>query len=100
VRASDVVARLGGDEFAVFLRGIADEQIASRICASMLSGVAAIREAGWHAGRGCLQHRRDVFAAPIAPAIDVDRVLSCADEAMFQAKRDGKGRFHLCVAAL
>ncbi len=100
VRASDVVARLGGDEFAVFLKGITDAQIASRICASMLSGVADIREAGGASVEVACSIGVTLFVAPIAPTVDVDRVLMCADEAMFQAKRDGKGRFHLCVAAL
>ncbi len=98
VRASDVVARLGGDEFAVYLKGISDAQIATRICTSILAAVTDIHEVAETSVDVACSIGVVLFVAPIPPGIDVDRVLGSADEAMFQAKRDGKGRFHLSVA--
>jgi diguanylate cyclase (GGDEF)-like protein len=90
-----VVARLGGDEFAVYLKGIADEPIAGRIAQSMLAAVGAIREVdGMPIVVGC-SIGITLFEAPVPEGIDADQVLARADEAMFEAKRDGKGRFQL-----
>jgi diguanylate cyclase (GGDEF)-like protein len=88
VRANDTVSRLGGDEFVVLLPRLADDQIADAVANRILRDlkqplmvddvVLSIRaSAGIAITRG--------------PGHDVDTVLREADEALYQAKADGKG---------
>jgi predicted signal transduction protein with EAL and GGDEF domain len=61
----------------------------------MLSAVAAIREIdGTPVEIGC-SIGITLFEAPVPEGIDADQVLARADEAMFEAKRHGKGRYEL-----
>ena len=92
VRPGDVVARLGGDEFTVLLNevtGVPDvEQVARRIQAAL--GVPLV-----------LQDRELITTASIGAAIsepDPEQphdLLQEADLAMYHAKQQGRGRFHL-----
>jgi diguanylate cyclase (GGDEF)-like protein len=88
VRANDTVSRLGGDEFVVLLPRLADDQIADAVANRILRDlmqplmvddvVLSIRaSAGIAITRGS--------------GHDVDVVLREADEALYQAKADGKG---------
>lgn len=94
VRAIDTVTRLGGDEFVVVLSSLesVDEGVAvvQRILATLaepllvapgvqvrVSGSAGLAFSPQHAQRP-------------------DRLLSLADQAMFQAKRTGKNRVQIC----
>jgi diguanylate cyclase (GGDEF)-like protein len=89
-RASDTVARLGGDEFAV-LQSLADSPavaatLAQRLVAAIASpfdidGVPA--EIGVSIG----------IARYPADATSADTLLSCADRALYGAKREGRGVF-------
>jgi diguanylate cyclase (GGDEF)-like protein len=88
IRAADTPARLGGDEFAVLLEGTRDDvgvEIAERI---IQAAKQPFRVAG-----------RDVFIAAsvgVAPSrpphAEAATLLSNADVAMYQAKRDHPGR--------
>ncbi len=88
VRANDTVSRLGGDEFVVLLPRLVDDQIADTVANRILRDllqpltvddvVLTIRaSAGIAITRGS--------------AHDVDALLREADEALYQAKDDGKG---------
>lgn len=96
VRPGDLVARLGGDEFAVLCPGVTDEEealaVAHRLVEvtgddALLDGVNV--EVGSSAGVA--------FVADLA-AIEPRTVLRHADEALYRAKRAGKGTALLTAA--
>lgn len=94
VRADDIVARMGGDEFAVVARHVTGEDAASRLAEKLL----AVVQDSW----------RQVSSAPDAQALhascslgyciadatvtSLGQALERADEALYAAKRAGKGR--------
>ncbi len=79
LRAEDLIGRFGGDEFVLFLPGTDDF-------------------AAWHHAESLLERLRQVTPRPIAASIGIaaapagatlDRVIQHADEAMYEAKRNG-----------
>ncbi|WP_433210628.1 putative bifunctional diguanylate cyclase/phosphodiesterase [Dactylosporangium sp. CS-047395] len=88
VRVGDTVARLGGDEFAVLLGDAArDSAVATgeRI-------IAAVREPFRIEGRSVYIGASIGVALPATAGAVPDELLSCADLAMYRAKKDGPGR--------
>ncbi len=88
VRANDTVSRLGGDEFVVLLPRLTDDQIAdtvaNRILRDLLQPLVI--------GDAVLTIRASAgIAFARGSGHDVDAVLREADEALYQAKDDGKG---------
>jgi diguanylate cyclase (GGDEF)-like protein len=85
------VARLGGDEFAVLLEdgSEAQDRLAARIVDSM--------DVEFQLGQRRVQVSASVGVATVVadgPADQVsDRLLHCADVAMYAAKRDAKGSY-------
>ncbi|MHC4289590.1 MAG: GGDEF domain-containing protein [Planctomycetota bacterium] len=112
-RDQDVVARLGGDEFAVIFWDIPDAQppvggpsdrrgssqthprqtvfMAERFCAEMS---AATFDRIGSQGQGNLTISGGLATFP-ADASNAKELFEKADQAMLQAKRDGKNRIHL-----
>ncbi len=93
VRGSDHVARLGGDEFTVLLENLERDADAEAVAAQVVKALASadIFER-WHAlGVQCSV---GVGLYP-AHAGDADGLIRCADEAMYEAKRAGKGTFRV-----
>lgn len=93
VRSSDVVARLGGDEFAVLCPGVPDTATALRIARGILQALSHDFD---------LSSCRARIGASIGVAVAVDgdtgpELLHAADQAMYSAKREGKGRVRLTV---
>jgi diguanylate cyclase len=92
LRDSDTVARVGGDEFMVLLSPVslaAGDDEAARVVQRLIRRVAAISRAG----------DRDVnigasagFALCPAHGTTLEMLVARADEAMYRAKRGGKGR--------
>jgi diguanylate cyclase (GGDEF)-like protein len=86
VRNTDVVARLGGDEFVVWLEGQVPEpgKIANSLIARLVAAaMSVVRTPAVSASVG------------ICRAIDgasIEQLLHGADQAMYAAKRAGKGR--------
>jgi diguanylate cyclase (GGDEF)-like protein len=93
IRAGDLAARLGGDEFAVLLEGLGDErhavEVGERIVAS-LAEAFSIEGTDVRSG-GSLGVAFAPFDAPDASRA-AEELLDRADEAMYAAKRGGKGR--------
>ncbi|MCC5954044.1 MAG: GGDEF domain-containing protein [Acidimicrobiia bacterium] len=109
-RGSDLVARLGGDEFAVLAAGVADVETADalgkRIADAVvvtLDDTGAVMETA-SAGTADDGNERvaptttvaaSVGVAPLLPGDDLDAVVHAADEALYGAKRAGKGTWQL-----
>jgi diguanylate cyclase (GGDEF)-like protein len=91
LRQGDTVARLGGDEFAVLLQdgSEAPDRLAERIVDSM--------DVDFQLGAHRVQVSASVGVATVAadgpPDLVSDRLLHCADVAMYAAKRDAKGSY-------
>jgi diguanylate cyclase (GGDEF)-like protein len=88
VRANDTVARLGGDEFVVLLPRLVDDQIADTVANRILRDLAQPLIVG-----------ETVLTIPASAGIaltrgsvlDVDALIREADQALYQAKAEGKG---------
>jgi diguanylate cyclase (GGDEF)-like protein len=93
-RASDVVARVGGDEFVLLIEGLSalgGREQAETVAAKILTRIKAEADAlvpgtgvSASAGVRCWAHVVDAQA-------DEADLLARADEAMYEAKRNGKG---------
>ncbi|MET0423106.1 MAG: EAL domain-containing protein [Actinoplanes sp.] len=88
VRTNDTVSRLGGDEFVVLIPRLTDDQIADTVADRILRDLAQPLMVGdavltIQASAGIALTRGNVT--------DVDVLLREADEALYQAKADGKG---------
>jgi diguanylate cyclase (GGDEF)-like protein len=96
VREGDPVARLGGDEFAVLLSGHNCELVATRVALSLQESF--VQHIDGHQGSalglsiGIASIPRDAQTATDA--------MHCADVALYQAKRNGKGRHVVYSSAL
>ncbi|MFI6805641.1 diguanylate cyclase domain-containing protein [Streptomyces luteogriseus] len=93
VRAEDTVARLGGDEFAALLEGEAGthpsraKDVAERI-------LSALTQPYQIAGNKALVSA-SIGMTLALPGVTPDELLRQADEAMYEAKRAGKGRIRM-----
>ena len=91
LRANDIVARLGGDEFALVLAGNGDAGSTRTVLQRCLSAIERPIEIG--AGRSAaVSASLGVILAQ--GTSETAAVLRAADEAMYVAKRAGKGRIH------
>lgn len=87
-RCGDVTGRLGGDEFIVLLRSVAGEADASARAGTMLAALCrpvAFEGAPVRFGASL------GFAVPAGPDDAVESLLRRADDALYRAKRDGRG---------
>lgn len=90
----DITARLGGDEFVVILNHIMDEHAASEVARQIIQelkrpieikGTDVVKDFNITASIG-------IALAP-DHAKDADELYSCADHALYHAKRTGKNTF-------
>lgn len=89
VRPDDLLARLGGDEFALIARNVADAMGAMRLAEKLIDAVGdAPGQEGMPAEASC-----SVGYCIAEPAqITLSQALGRADEALYAAKRAGKGQ--------
>lgn len=93
VRDSDTVARLSGDEFFIIARGIANKADAGRFCDKLLNAIRApIPELSSNL---ILSASIGICLFPY-PAMSAADIIRRADQAMYQAKLNGK---NACVVA-
>ena len=86
-----VLARLGGDEFTVLLSEIREETDAATVARRI---VAAMEEPFELAGNEVRIGASVGIATFPRDGGDYATVLKCADMAMYQAKKEGKGTYH------
>ncbi len=88
VRDRDSVGRIGGDEFIVVCPGVQTRtlalQVAERIATSLLRPVTV--------GGTAMNLQASIGVARGGSALDADRLVAQADEAMYASKREGRGR--------
>jgi two-component system, cell cycle response regulator len=93
VRHEDTASRLGGDEFVLLLSDIADissiETIASKIL-DYLSTPFEVQNQPVHVTTSI-----GVALYPDGASDEPDQLIAAADQALYQAKRAGKNRFHI-----
>jgi diguanylate cyclase (GGDEF)-like protein/PAS domain S-box-containing protein len=97
VRETDTVARLGGDEFTVILSELDDTKDVDHIVRKILRRLASPFLLGEDqvfvsASVGITLYPHD--------STDIDALLKNADQAMYQAKNQGRNRFSFFTAAL
>jgi diguanylate cyclase (GGDEF)-like protein len=90
-RASDLAARYGGEEFAVLLPGVNAEG-AFELAEKIRKGLGALRDA--QGDRPDLYPTISVGLSCLVPqaSVDASDLVREADEALYQAKRDGRDR--------
>ncbi len=92
IRPQDTVARFGGDEFMILLEDLPDEAGARAIAEEMLQKLRVTENINGY---------EIVVTASIGVALNyaginsTSDLLRYADAAMYQAKREGKGRYHV-----
>lgn len=90
VRPEDLVARLGGDEFTVLIEDVADSCDAALAAERIGEVLAAPFSIGGHQ----IYVSASIGIALTAPGSrQADTLLSAADQAMYEVKRAGKGRY-------
>ena len=98
LRSADTIARLGGDEFAVLLEDLEGTQEATRVAARILQTVASATSVGDNAIS--ISASVGVAIEPTPGTRDSDELLRDADIAMYEAKRQGKGRYAVFESAM
>lgn len=96
LRATDVVARWGGDEFAVFLPETTGEE--AQLISNKL--LAAFSELSLRFGDEIFQPSASIGLAFVPEhASTPDELIMCADAAMYEAKKAGRGCWRLYGAS-
>lgn len=89
IRKVDVVGRLGGEEFAVLLADTHKEGCA-RVSESIRRNVELLQVADWTVIHGPITV--SIGCAKLSQTDSLDAALHAADEALYQAKRNGRNR--------
>lgn len=94
VRSDDVVARLGGDEFVVVQAGLHDESEAELLARRIIREISKpylIDDISMS-----ISVSLGIATAPKL-GIELERLLACADAALYRAKAGGKARALFCI---
>lgn len=90
IRPTDTVARIGGDEFAVLLTYLTDNAVIEEICARIILDTSQLTV---RSGRNAQIGSSIGVVMPGCGLDDQAEMLRRADVALYQAKRDGRGRW-------
>lgn len=90
VRKVDTVARIGGDEFLVILSGIRNTDIVERIAAKLIEETSQAVSIGRHDFNLGLSIGIALYPTD---GSDADELIRSADNAMYQAKKNGRNCF-------
>jgi diguanylate cyclase (GGDEF)-like protein len=92
IRDSDTLARLGGDEFAVIM----SEVNSADAVAQFANALAATLNEPFHLPQGLVQISCSIGVAVYPEDADtIERLMQCADMAMYGAKHGGKNQVQL-----
>ena len=92
VRTSDMVARLAGDEFTVLISGIQRREDVDHIARELTHSLSAPFALHGHPGSAFVSASIGISCAP-NDGNDADELVRNADQAMYAAKREGRGGF-------
>lgn len=94
LRAEDTVARLGGDEFVILQADVAHDSEAEMLARRIIRGLSAP-----YAIDDATVHLSASIGIALAPDIglDLERLLACADAALYRSKLGGKARLTFCT---
>lgn len=98
IRAADTVARLGGDEFVLVLSETGSLDEAARLLERVLDTVAAPYRVGSTEVSMTVSIGATVY--PQALTMEADQLLRQADQAMYQAKSQGRNRLYFFDAEM
>jgi diguanylate cyclase (GGDEF)-like protein len=90
IRSSDVIARLGGDEFAILLPNMPADEVVG-----VGHRIVAAFGRPFETSHGAIHSHASIGFAEAKPGETSIDVLSNADSAMYEAKRQGKNRYAL-----
>ena len=91
LRKSDTAGRMGGDEFAVILEGNIEGDTAAMVAEKLLESLGK----PYDLGPDTVAHLSASIGIAISPdnGTDLKHLLSLSDQAMYQAKNEGKNRY-------
>ncbi len=94
LREEDTVARLGGDEFVVLQADLAHQSEAEMLARRIIRGLSAPFEI-----EGTTVQLSASVGIAMAPdlGLDLERLLACADAALYRSKLGGKARLTFCT---
>ncbi len=95
LRKEDVLARLGGDEFVILLEEVRDRDGAQRVAELALEEIRGIALADGHPIVISASIGISSAHGPEGMALGSQALLADADQAMYQAKQEGKNRIAL-----
>lgn len=94
VRAEDTVARLGGDEFVILQTGLLHEDEAKMLALRIIRKLSLAYEIADSAATVSVSVG---IAIALGQGVELERLLACADSALYRAKAAGKARAVLCT---
>jgi diguanylate cyclase (GGDEF)-like protein len=95
LRAADTLARLGGDEFVLLLADLSHEDEWQPVLQRLLEALQQPVQIDGHAVASSASVGVVLFPATPADPADPDTLLRHADQAMYQAKQEGRNRYRV-----